>query len=310
MVAGLWFLVCAWPILNPVMKYLLALLFFCSSMFSGKMAADSSDLPQPNWSRDSAVLITEHADTQEILASLYRLAREGQGGALLQEVIALDRDTTLPEPVRDRIIFELAVSLGDFEPGSLGPETLEYLKSRKSLARVPHEENPAMGVPLYNVRAAAAGSLAAWARIEQSNGDRAKAETTAPLRDANSFLGFIAAAKDPAIARHVRTVAGALYPAELEAIVLAAPHMADSTKAAIIIGELAPQLLDHPSVSELMFELLDHTELGAGAALVLGNSGDDTVLARLADTAARDKGLAARRASLAIDRFLAAEQAR
>jgi hypothetical protein len=268
------------------------------------MAAESDRLPRPNWSRDSAVLVAEQPGDRETLAHLYGLAREGQGEALLQATIAIDEDQARPEPARDRILFELATALGDFEAGIVGPKILEYLRDRTVLARVPHEEHPDMGVPLYNVRAAAAGALAKWSRDEFHATAPAKIE---PFTDPDIFVSGLSTADAAEAARMIRAAADTLSPGELEFILLAAPAMDDPATAAVMIAELSPRLHGHPAVSDLMFELLDDRDLGASAAMVLGRSTDETVLHRLSEMASED-GPGAQRASLAIALFLAGEQ--
>lgn len=292
------------------MKSLLILSLFSACLSASLAAAERDALPRPNWSRDTAALASEQPGTRDTLARLYALVRAGRGDALLQAVIAIDGDRSRPEPERDRILFELAAALGDFEPGAIGPETLEYLRDRPTRTRVPHEERPGMGVPMYNVRAAAAGSLAAWKRRDASPGRRPDHAATAQYLDAESFLEFISSPRRTGMADHVRTAGDRLDPAELEAVVLAAPGLADAATASLLIGELAPRVIDRPAVTEALFALLGHAELGAGAALVLGGSGDEAVLLQLAEQADSDDGLAARRASLAIDRYLAAERDR
>ena len=97
---------------------------------------------------------------------------------------------------------------------------------------------------------------------------------------------------------------------ELEAIVLAAATALRTPTASVVLAELSPGLLGRPAVDDMLFDLLDHRELGGTAALVLGRSGNSETLYRLADLASGSDLLAAKRASLAIDAFLAAERDR
>ena len=283
------------------------ILISCVALSAGSVAAEPEALPRPNWAPDRAIEASLQADTRDTLAHLYGLAREGRGDVLLQSVLAIDSDADRPEPERDRILFELAAALVDFEPDRVGRETLEYLRDRPVRVRVPHEENPAVGVPLFNVRSAAAGTLAEWTRLQKHAHDRVEDSIDGRFTNAESFLGFLAAGGGPAIAQQARQAEAILDAGELEVILLAAPGLADRAAASVLIGELGPGLVDRPAVTDLMFGLLGNRELGAGAALVLGRSGDPAVLSRLADLAAADRGLTTRRASLAIDIYLASE---
>ena len=66
------------------------------------------------------------------------------------------------------------------------------------------------------------------------------------------------------------------------------------------IAQLAPARLDEQAVRELLFDTLADRKLGATAALVLGASDDPGIQARLSDMASKEKGLAQKRAVLAL----------
>ena len=269
--------------------------------------AGSDTLPGPNWDRASAIAIADTADSRETLALLYRLAREGRSRELLLQVRTIADDTRRPGPERDLILHSLATALGDFEPDMVDPGVLEYLSQTRSRARVAHEEHPRMGVPLYNIRAAASGSLMKWESFE----DRASGgPDTEVYSDADAFAKAISGPKGPELAGLVRKARLTLDSEELETIVLSAPSMPDAGAASVVLAELSPDLLGRPAIDDLLFELLGHPELGASAALVLGRHGDGLVLDRLAGLASRDEGLASRRASLAIDTHLAVRKGR
>ena len=265
-------------------------------------AAASDDLPGPNWNRAAAVDISETTASRETLALFYRLAREGRSDELLLEVRAVAAGTALPDPARDRVLHALALALGDFEPGVVRPDVLEYLGGVRARTRVPHEEHPGMGVPLYNIRAAAAGSLAEWERVEQA----ARAPDPAdPFTDTATFILSLDDASGSALTRRIRQARDAFDPLEIESIVMSAADMPDSATASLVLAELSPAVLDSPAVQDRLLELLGNRDLGATAALVLARSGDPLILDRLAELAAEDGRLASRRASMAIDLYLA-----
>ena len=76
---------------------------------------------------------------------------------------------------------------------------------------------------------------------------------------------------------------------------------ADPANAALAITELGPGLSHRPEIEQLLFDLLGDAQLGASASLVLQQSADPLVEARLDALAASNQGLAARRAALARD---------
>lgn len=118
----------------------------------------------PNWDRSMAIEVASDTDTQTTLAPLFRLAREHDDASLLEALFAIHNDPSLPDPAADYLLFSFAIGLGDLDAGAVGPEILRFLDSYQVRTRVPHDENPDAGVPLFNVRAAASGAQRAWER--------------------------------------------------------------------------------------------------------------------------------------------------
>ena len=125
--------------------FLITALFL--SVLSAAVEGDGA-LPTPNWNRDAAIEAVDRPAVLESLGVLYHLARTGQGDELMSRTRAIAEDRTRPAPERDRILHELALGLGELDPGTVGPDVLEFLGETRSLARVPHDENPANRVCL------------------------------------------------------------------------------------------------------------------------------------------------------------------
>ena len=282
-----------------------AILFIAGFLLAAG-ATDAADrtLPEPNWNRHAANVSASQAETQTTLESLYRLAREGRGDELMQTVLSIEDDTGWQDPAREKVLYSLALALSEFDPGTVGPGVLEYLLERRSRTLVPHEEHPEMGVPLFNIRAAAAGSLAEWARYSNRlESKKTSGRTTADAPDADEFLQSLSAIGGTGTAARVRSARSMFSPEELEYIVAAAPGMHDTGTASLVLAELSPGILNRPATVDLLFSLLNHRELGATAALLLAGSGSEVVFERLAELASGSDSLAEKRAALAIETF-------
>ena len=273
---------------------------FALTAASAGYGSDQS-LPAPNWNREAAIEAGDAPAVKETLGTLYDLARTGRGDELMSRVRAIAASKSRPEPERDRILHELALSLGEIEPGLVDSEVLEFLAETRALVRVPHDEQAAMGVPLYNIRAAAAGSLALWQNAASPSPENSRA----PFTGAGSFIETLSALDETSRTQHIRQARESLNYAEIESVIDAAPGQTDAPTASLVMAELSPAVIDSLLVQNRLFGLLADRELGGSAALALARSGDEAVLARLADLAASNEGLASRRASLAIDLFLA-----
>jgi hypothetical protein len=116
-----------------------------------------------------AIEVANDTDTQATLASLFGLARESDEASLLEALAAIRDDQSLPDPAADYLLFSFAIGLSDLDAGAVGPEILRFLDSYQVRTRVPHDENPDAGVPLFNVRAATSGVQSAWERQQAAS---------------------------------------------------------------------------------------------------------------------------------------------
>jgi len=121
-------------------------------------------LSQANWTLSEASQAAAETDLLEMLKPLLELARSEQDQRLLQELKRLAADDSLSLPARERVLFEFTVSLADLDRLAAGADVLGFLAAYQSRVLVPFEDNRRLGIPLYNVRAAAAGVLNEWRR--------------------------------------------------------------------------------------------------------------------------------------------------
>jgi hypothetical protein len=129
--------------------------------------------PEPNWSREAAFAALSRSDSRPALAELFRLARQGDNSGLVAAIARIRANHEVNDPARDRLMHTFAAGLGDLPPGSVSQAVWDRLLSYRPATWVPDEHHPAVGVPLYNVRAAAAGSLNEWKRMSAwSEGER------------------------------------------------------------------------------------------------------------------------------------------
>lgn len=265
------------------------------------LAGNSGEaMPRPNWTPEAAAAAQDRQAARVELAELYRLARAGRADELRSRVEAIAGDTDRPAPERDYILYELALALAEFDPAPGTAETLQLLADTPARTRVPHEENAYYGVPLYNIRAAASGALAAWEQRSRTG--------TESLPGVDDFLSTLQ--DHGSVTARLRAARGEYTPDEIESLVLAAPGLDDSSLAAALLAELAPAVIGRPAVDELLFSLLPHPELGGSAALALAGSRNEVILERLAVEAVEGEGPAARRAAVALSGVLTEEAAR
>jgi len=112
----------------------------------------------------------------------------------------------------------------------------------------------------------------------------------------------------PDLAPALRSAARQLDEAERTDLLFGAVRHAPATNASLAIAELAPGLLRQPEVEALLFEQLADRGIGSAAALALGKSKNPQILERLDQLARDGEGLAASRASIAVETARAARE--
>lgn len=145
----------------PVKKTPLALLLLGVLVLTSSALA-AGPMPAPNETRARAMETVSHADTGPALDELLQLARQGDEQALLRQIRRHESGGDWLPAARDALLHALAANLGDLPAGSVGPAVLDHLETIEPTTFVPHFDHPQVGVPLFNIRAAAAGSRNRW----------------------------------------------------------------------------------------------------------------------------------------------------
>ena len=150
-----------------ITAFLLLMLVMSGPIF-GQVAFQS-----PNWDRGMAINTVQSSDSQAFLSPLFQHARNGDADSVIAALDAIRQNPTLPAPVADYIVFTFTIGLSDLDAGSLSPEVLAALSAYQPATLVAHDDNSSVGVPLFNIQAAAAGAVVAWDRQTGSlNGGR------------------------------------------------------------------------------------------------------------------------------------------
>ncbi len=137
----------------------------CACLAMVWLPAEARDImPEPNWTRPAALEAAQTGAAPAILKPLFQFAREGRQSELLIALAALEDDGDLPVPAREYVLFTFAQGLADLPPGSVGSEVIDHLLGYEPRTLVPHDHHTYAGVPLFNIRAAAAGTASEWER--------------------------------------------------------------------------------------------------------------------------------------------------
>ena len=323
---------------------------------AGSLLAAQALFPEPSWTRQQALEATARTDTTVELKALFQLAREKRNEELLQELLAISAKESLPDPARDQLLHSFALGLGDLPAWSVNREVIDFLLSYETQTLVPHEDRRSVGVALFNIRAATAGSVNQWQRdraglearqllsqggeqwlsayldagsnqrkgfldalgsapesqleaigemaLQGIPGDSSLTQVATRagimLGDSVLFQKALASGDGAELAASLRSAARSFDEVEIESILKYSMVHARPEIASLAMAELAPEVLDQPPVTQMLFRTLEHRELGATAAMLLSSSKQPAVRQQLAELAAGPQSVASRRASLAL----------
>lgn len=141
------------------------LTLMCLLMLSASLPGwAQSALRGPNWTEREALRAAAEVDLLTELKPLFGRARAGEDRALRRQLEDIAANEEWPLPARERLLHAFALGIGELPAGSVGPEVLSYLRQYRPGTLVPHDDTDLAGVPLFDVPAAAAGSLNQWQR--------------------------------------------------------------------------------------------------------------------------------------------------
>jgi len=125
-------------------------------------------------------------------------------------------------------------------------------------------------------------------------------KTALLLGDASALRGVVRSGGGNELAGILEAAALTLPPADVLTLLEVAIAEAPASNASLAIAQLYPRLADDPLATELLFDILGNTELGAAAAMALAAAGGPGVRADLQRIALEESGLASARARSAL----------
>lgn len=121
-------------------------------------------LPEANWDRESALAVARSHDLTTTRQSLLNLTISGSTVDVLDLLQDVSARPDVPGPARDYLVYAFAQDLRGLPASAVAHEVITWLKAYQPNTLIPHEDHPRAAVPLFNVRAAAAGVEHGWLR--------------------------------------------------------------------------------------------------------------------------------------------------
>jgi hypothetical protein len=224
----------------------LATLFFCST-FTATVSAQGH---LSEWDRDSALAAIHAVDIDTEVYALTDIAALADARFTLEQLNRVENRADWPLPAREAVIYRFARSLARLPGDAVAPEVMQHLKDYEARTLVPHEDHPNAFMPLFNIRAAAAGVENGWARQEFAF----RAQTLL-ASNPGGLVEDYQNANDPNQRRAVIDVLGTAGLDDLRAVQqVALERLAGSAELSPLVAAAAAGTLDVTAIEQLLIE--------------------------------------------------------
>ena len=129
-------------------------------------AGSYAQTPVIQWDRSSALATVRAADIDAAVYEIGELSSLTDGTKALNKLKQIETRSDWPLPVREAVIYQFTRSLAELPRDAVATEVMQHLRSYQAQTLVPHEDHGEHSVPLFNIRAAAAGVESGWQRAE------------------------------------------------------------------------------------------------------------------------------------------------
>jgi len=129
-------------------------------------AATYSQTPVTRWDRSSAMATVRAVDIDAAVYEISDVSSLADAAATLGKLRNMETRSDWPLPAREAVIYQFTQSLAELPRAAVATEVIQHLRDFQAQTLVPHEDHGGVYVPLFNVRAAAAGVENGWQRAE------------------------------------------------------------------------------------------------------------------------------------------------
>ena len=145
---------------HPVLKTLLV--FFGIALHAGSYGQTSAS----QWDRSGAMAAVRTVDIDAAVYEIGKLSSLADGANTLANLRHIETRSDWPLPAREAVIYQFTRSLAELPRDAVAIEVMQHLRIFQAQTLVPHEDHGELSVPLFNIRAAAAGVENGWQRTE------------------------------------------------------------------------------------------------------------------------------------------------
>jgi len=137
----------------------------CALVLSGSAIA-AGPSPARQWDRGHAMAAANSVNLDAAVHEISNPATLANTQATLEKLKQLETRSDWPMPAREAALYEFTRALAEMPRAAVATGVIEHLQNYQARTLVPDEDHPRTLVPLFNIRAAAAGIENGWQRNE------------------------------------------------------------------------------------------------------------------------------------------------
>jgi len=119
-----------------------------------------------HWDRSSAMATVRVVDIDAAVYEIGDVSSLADAASTLGKLKNIETRGDWPLPAREAVIYQFTQSLAELPRAAVAAEVIQHLRGFPAQTLVPHEDHGGVFVPLFNIRAAAAGVENGWQRTE------------------------------------------------------------------------------------------------------------------------------------------------
>jgi hypothetical protein len=149
-------------------------------------AIANQQTPTTQWDRASAMAAVRSVNIDAAVYQISSISSLTDSERTLEKLRNLETRSDWPIPAREAAVYQFTRSLAELPRNAVAAEVMQHLQNYQARALVPHEDHSDATIPLFNIRAAAAGVENGWQRAEFSS----EAETLLATNPAALVSGY------------------------------------------------------------------------------------------------------------------------
>jgi hypothetical protein len=126
----------------------------------------NSQTSHTQWDRGNAMAAVRAVNIDNAVQEIGDISSLTDAATTLSNLKNIETRSDWPLPAREAVVYKFTQSLAELPREAVATEVMQHLNTFQARTLVPHEDHGEAAIPLFNIRAAAAGVENGWQRTE------------------------------------------------------------------------------------------------------------------------------------------------